>query len=145
MSKIVIANDHGGVELAKKFSEHLKSKGHNVNWLGVFDSTVSVDYPDMAKKCTQEFKSGNYDFGILVCGTGIGISIAANKEKGIVCALPQNIYASKMAREHNGANFIAFGGRIDYPEDPLKMLDEFLSTQPSIEERHVKRRKALFA
>lgn len=144
MKKVVIANDHGGVELAQKFCDYLIANGFSVNHLGVTDSSVSVDYPDMAIKAVKEFQKGGYEFGILVCGTGIGISIAANKHKGIVCALPQNIYAATMAREHNGANFIAFGGRIEYPESPLDMLKAFISTLPSTEERHVKRRAFLF-
>lgn len=122
---IVLANDHGAVELSKMIKEHLEKNGHVVNHLGVKEE-VSVDYPDMAELACKEYLKGNYDFGILCCGTGIGISISANKIKGIRCALPQNIFASKMAKEHNNVNFIAFGGRIDYPENPLDMLDAFI-------------------
>jgi len=122
---IVLANDHGAVELSKKIREHLEKNGHIVNHLGVKEE-VSVDYPDMAELACKEYLKGNYDFGILCCGTGIGISISANKINGIRCALPQNIFASKMAKEHNNVNFIAFGGRIDYPESPLDMLDAFI-------------------
>ena len=123
---IVLANDHGAVELSKKISEHLKAKGHKVNWLGVQEEK-SVDYPDMAELACKEYLNGDYDFGILCCGTGIGISISANKVKGIRCALPQNIFASQMAKQHNNVNFIAFGGRIEYQEDPLDMLDAFIN------------------
>ncbi|NCD06345.1 MAG: RpiB/LacA/LacB family sugar-phosphate isomerase [Spirochaetia bacterium] len=122
---IVLANDHGAVELSNKIREHLEKNGHVVNHLGVKEE-VSVDYPDMAELACKEYLKGNYDFGILCCGTGIGISISANKINGIRCALPQNIFASKMAKEHNNVNFIAFGGRIDYPENPLDMLDAFI-------------------
>jgi len=124
MRKVVIANDHGAVELAQKIAEHLRNRSFEVNHLGVFTEDP-VDYPDMAKAATDEFKKGGYEFGIVCCGTGIGISISANKVDGIRCALPQNIYAAQKAKQHNNCNFIAFGGRIQYQEDPLQMLDVF--------------------
>ncbi|MFA6844099.1 MAG: RpiB/LacA/LacB family sugar-phosphate isomerase [Sphaerochaetaceae bacterium] len=125
MSKIVIANDHGAVQLAQKLVAHLKERGCEVNHLGVFTED-SVDYPDIALEATTEFKKGGYEFGIVCCGTGIGISISANKIKGIRCALPQNCFAAQKAKEHNDCNFIAFGGRIEYSESPLAMLDAFM-------------------
>ncbi len=137
MPSVVLANDHGAVELATLFDDYLKKNGYEVNYLGV-KTNDSVDYPDMAKAACEEYKKGGYDFGILLCGTGIGISISANKVEGIRCALPQNSYAAAMARKHNNANFIAFGGRITYPEDPLEMLDAFI--EASFEgERHQRR------
>jgi len=126
--KIVVANDHGAVDLTKSIVEHLESKGHQVNYLGVKEET-SVDYPDMAELACKEYLNGDYDFGILCCGTGIGISISANKIKDIRCALPQNIFAAQMAKQHNNANFIAFGGRIDYPESPIDMIDAFINDE----------------
>ena len=126
MKRVVIANDHGAIELKQQLSAHLESRGFVVDNLGV-DSEESVDYPDMAQvACRRFLEDGNYEFGVLLCGTGIGISISANKIKGIRCALPQNIFAAQMGREHNNANFIAFGGRIDYQEAPVKMLDAFI-------------------
>lgn len=142
MKNVVIANDHGGVDLALKLIEHLKERGYSCNHLGCYDSSP-VDYPDMADKAVEEYKRGGYDFGLLVCGTGIGISIRANKHSGIVCALPQNIFASAATKEHNGANFIAFGGRIDYPDDPVKMLDAYIDTTVSDDPRHERRREKL--
>ena len=123
--KIVLANDHGAVELSKKIKAHLETRGYEVNHLGVTEEK-SVDYPDMAKLACEEYLKGGYEFGIVCCGTGIGISISANKIDGIRCALPQNIFAAQMAKQHNNVNFIAFGGRIDYPENPLDMLDAFI-------------------
>ena len=123
--KVVIANDHGGVELAKKIISHLEERGIEYSYLGTA-SEESVDYPDYAKKAVIEYRKGGYDFGILICGTGIGISISANKMKGIRCALPQNSYASEMTKRHNDANFIAFGGRVDYPEPVEKILDAYI-------------------
>ncbi|MBN1499660.1 MAG: RpiB/LacA/LacB family sugar-phosphate isomerase [Spirochaetes bacterium] len=125
---IIIGNDHGAVDLKNSIISHLQSKGYTVKNMGV-DSTDSVDYPDIAEITCTEYKKGGYDFGILCCGTGIGISIAANKIKGIRCALPQNIFASKMAKAHNNVQFLAFGGRIDYPESVNDMIDEFIRTE----------------
>ena len=135
MSKAVVANDHGAVELASIIVEYLKSKGYEVNYLGTY-TTDSVDYPDMAEKACREYLRGSYEFGVVCCGTGIGISMAANKIKGIRCALPQNCFAAKMAKEHNNANFLAFGGRIDYQESVTDMLEAFISASPSEEVRH---------
>ncbi|AEV30495.1 sugar-phosphate isomerase, RpiB/LacA/LacB family [Sphaerochaeta pleomorpha str. Grapes] len=125
MAKIVIANDHGAVELAQSFVDYLNKQGYEVNHLGV-TSNDSVDYPDMAELACKEYKKGGYEFGIVCCGTGIGISISANKIEGIRCALPQNSYAASMAKKHNNANFIAFGGRIEYPQEPIEILEAFI-------------------
>ncbi|MCK9547179.1 MAG: RpiB/LacA/LacB family sugar-phosphate isomerase [Sphaerochaeta sp.] len=125
MQRVVVANDHGAVELAQTLITHLKERGFAVNHLGV-TTTDSVDYPDMAAAACTEYLAGGYAFGVLLCGTGIGISISANKIDGIRCALPQNRYAAAMAKSHNDANFIAFGGRVDYPEDPVSMLDSYI-------------------
>lgn len=128
MKKVVVANDHGAVELAKQLCAHLAERGYEVNHLGVF-SAEAVDYPDMAYQACAEYLKGSYDFGIVCCGTGIGVSISANKICGIRCALPQNIFAATMAKRHNNANFIAFGGRIEYPEPVTKMLDAFIDSE----------------
>ncbi len=137
MPSVVVANDHGAVELAQRCVGYLEKMGYTVNYLGV-TTTDSVDYPDMAQKACLEYKKGGYEFGVVLCGTGIGISISANKIDGIRCALPQNSYAAAMARKHNDANFIAFGGRIDYPEDPIDMLDAYM--EASFEgDRHLRR------
>ena len=144
MKKVVVANDQGAVELTASIVEHLKKHGYEVNYLGI-GKPVSVDYPDMAKVACEEFKKGGYEFGVLCCGTGIGISICANKIEGIRCALPQNCYAATMCKEHNDANFIAFGGRIDYPQPVLDMLDAYINTPVSMDERHVRRRAKMMA
>ena len=122
--KIIIANDHGAVDIKHQIIKHLKSKGYECENLGV-DSDSSVDYPDMAKSACEKYLAGGYDFGILCCGTGIGISISANKINGIRCALPQDCFAASMAKLHNNANFIAFGGRIEYKDSVEDMLDSF--------------------
>ena len=126
--KAVIANDHGGVELAAAIMKHLDKRGIGYTYLGT-DKEESVDYPDYAEKAVNEYRTGGYDFGILICGTGIGISISANKMTGIRCALPQDSYAGEMCRRHNDANFIAFGGRIDYKEPVTKILDAYIDAE----------------
>ncbi len=123
--KVVIGADHGAFELKEKIIGHLKSKGFSVKNMGV-DTPDSVDYPDIAGITCREYLTGEYEFGIVCCGTGIGISISANKIDGIRCALVQNIFAAEMSKVHNNANFIAFGGRIDYPDSVTDMVDAFI-------------------
>jgi ribose 5-phosphate isomerase B len=126
--RIVIANDHAAVGLKKELLAWLKDKGHDVVNLGV-DVEDRVDYPDMAQAACEEYKKGGYDFGILLCGTGIGISIAANKIPGIRCALIHDVFTATLAREHNDANFIALGGRVEYATPPTEMLAAFMGAK----------------
>ena len=126
--KVVIANDHGAVELAKRIIKHLEKRAIEVTYLGT-DKEESVDYPDQAEKAVLEYRKGDYDFGVVLCGTGIGISISANKMKGIRCALVQDSYTAKMTKAHNNSNFIAFGGRVKYPEPVEDILDAYIDTQ----------------
>ncbi len=135
--KVIIGNDHGAVELKNRIILHLEKKGYEVENIGV-DTADSVDYPDMAEKACTKFLAGGYDYGIVCCGTGIGISISANKINGIRCALPQDCFASQMAREHNNVNFIAFGGRIEYKDSIEDMLDSFFDNKFE-GDRHQKR------
>lgn len=123
--QVVIGADHGAFELKDKIIKHLQKRGYTVNNMGV-DTSDSVDYPDMAEKTCREYLNGSYNFGIVCCGTGIGISISANKVDGIRCALPQNVFAAEMSKVHNNANFIAFGGRIKYSESIFDMLDAYI-------------------
>ncbi len=126
--KAVIANDHGAVDVKNLIADHLASRGYDVVNLGV-DDQQSVDYPDMANRGAKEFFKGGYELLILCCGTGIGISIAANKIHGIRCALPQDTFAARMAKEHNNANCLAFGGRISYKEPVTDMIDAFIDSE----------------
>lgn len=144
MERVVVANDHGAVVLAQAIVCHLKNRGFEVTYLGT-ETEDAVDYPDQAEKACKEYLKGGYAFGIVLCGTGIGISISANKINGIRCALPQNSYAAKMAREHNDANFIAFGGRIEYPEPVIDILDSYIDAKTSLEDRHARRRSKMMA
>ncbi|WP_312832929.1 ribose 5-phosphate isomerase B [Sedimentibacter saalensis] len=125
--KIVLACDHGGFELKEAVREHLTKKGYEVNDIGVYD-TNSVDYPDYGKKAA-ELVAGSDDKGIVICGTGIGISIAANKVHGIRCALCTNEYMARMSRMHNDANMLALGNRVIGQGVALDIVDVWLSTE----------------
>ncbi|PKL09125.1 MAG: ribose-5-phosphate isomerase [Spirochaetae bacterium HGW-Spirochaetae-7] len=123
---IIIANDHGAVDLKTGLVKALRAKGHTVENLGV-DSADSVDYPDIARLAADRFLAGGFDFGILCCGTGIGISMAANKIHGIRCAQVFDLFTAEMSKAHNDANFIAFGGRIVYAIPVIDMVEKFMS------------------
>jgi len=128
MKNIIIASDHGAVTLKSEIISFLKTKNCEIKDMGV-NSDDSVDYPDIAVIACDEFKKGGYDFGILLCGTGIGMSITANKIKGIRCAQVHDLFTAEMAKAHNDANFIAFGGRIKYSVPVIKMIEKFMDTQ----------------
>lgn len=123
--KIVAAADHGGFEMKNQIVEDLRKQGFVVEDLGT-NSADSVDYPDFAEKATAKVLAGQADLGILVCGTGIGISIAANRHKGIRAAILYDDYVAKVAREHNNANVLCFGGRTMTTEDVLRRIGIFL-------------------
>jgi ribose 5-phosphate isomerase B len=126
--RIVIANDQGAVALKRELVSWLEAEGHEVNNLGV-DVEDSVDYPDMAVAGCAEYKKGGYDFGILLCGTGMGISISANKIEGIRCALIHDVFTATMAKEHNDANFVAMGGRVNYAVPPTRILAAYMNAK----------------
>lgn len=126
--KIVLASDHGGFELKEAIKEHLLNKGYDLNDIGV-DDTKSVDYPDYGKRAALMVANKEAEKGIIICGTGIGISIAANKVNGIRCALCTNEYMAKMSRMHNNANMLALGGRVTGVGLALEMVDVWLSTE----------------
>ncbi len=125
--KIALGADHGGYELKNIIKEHLLNKGLDIMDYGT-DSAHSVDYPEYGFKVGQAVIDKHVDLGIVVCGTGIGISIAANKVKGVRAALCTNSYMAKMAREHNNANILALGARIIGHGLALDIVDTFLAT-----------------
>lgn len=135
---IAIGCDHGGYELKMAIMEHLKERGIECQDFGC-DSLDSVDYPVYAKKTAQAVASGQCEKGILVCGTGIGISIAANKVKGIRAALCTDCFMAEATRQHNDANILALGGRVVGQGLALKIVDTFLDTEFSNDERHIRR------
>mgnify|MGYP004513444057 FL=1 len=109
--KIAIASDHTGVELKSEIIKYLKELGHEVSDFGT-NSAESIDYPIYGKKVADEVAKGKYDGGVLICGTGIGISLAANKVKGIRAAVCSEPYSAKLSKQHNDSNIIAFGARV---------------------------------
>ena len=136
--KVSIGSDHGGYELKLEVIEHLKKRGFEVNDVGT-DSPASCDYPIYAKKVTEDIQSKNADLGILICGTGIGMSMAANKEPGIRAALCHDTFSAKATREHNDANILCMGARVVGPGLALMIIDTFLDTPFSNDERHIRR------
>ncbi|MBT8346107.1 MAG: ribose 5-phosphate isomerase B [Desulfofustis sp.] len=109
--KIAIGADHGGFELKQTLTAKLSAMGHEVIDMGT-DSATSVDYPDFADQVCGQILDGRAQFGVLVCGTGIGMSMAANKYRGIRAALCDNEYSARMSREHNNANILCLGDRV---------------------------------
>ena len=135
---IALGSDHGGYGLKQEIIRHLEEKGIEYKDYGCYDESP-CDYPVFGKKAAQAVASGECDKGILICGTGIGISIAANKIKGIRAALCHDVFSAKATREHNDANMLAMGARVVGPGLALMIVDTFLNTEFSNAERHQKR------
>ena len=135
--KIALSNDHGGTELKFFIFDYLKKLNYEIINLGT-NTTVSVDYPDYAYSIARLFKEKSIDFGILVCGSGIGISIAANRYSHIRAALCNDIKSCELSRLHNNANVLVLGGRIIKHNIALNCVDKFLSTEFE-GGRHIKR------
>ncbi len=126
--KIAIGSDHAGFRLKEELRRHLESSGHAVLDVGTI-SEESVDYPDYGLAVGRAVASGQADRGVAVCGTGIGIAIAANKVRGIRAGTPGDLFATRLMREHNDANVIAFGARIAAAPLAIAMVDLFLQTE----------------
>lgn len=125
---IALGCDHGGFDLKNIIIEHLKEQGIEIKDFGCY-SKESVDYPDYAKAVALAVSSGQCEKGIVVCSTGIGVSIAANKVKGIRCALVHDLLSAKLTREHNDSNVLAMGAFIVAPEMAKKITDTWLTAQ----------------
>ena len=136
--KIAIGCDHGALALKNTVKAHLEKKGHEVCDYGTY-SLDSCDYPDFAEKAAKAVASGECEKGIVLCTTGIGISIAANKVKGIRCALLSDIWSAKMTREHNDTNMMAMGAAIVGEMLGLQIVDTWLGTEFSNEAKHQRR------
>lgn len=136
--KVAIGADHGGFEHKEAIKEFLQSKGIDVTDFGTY-SQDSTDYNEYAKQVAEGVSNNLYDRGILVCGTGIGMSIMANKVKGIRAALVHDLFTAKATREHNDSNVLAMGGRIISVEKALQIVDIWIGTEFSNEERHQRR------
>ncbi len=125
--KIALGCDHAGFKLKEIVKEHLKAAGYECKDFGTFDET-SVDYPDYAFYVGRAVAVGEYERGILICGTGIGIGIAANKIPGIRAALCHDLFSAEMTRQHNDSNILTMGARVIGPELALQIVDKWLTT-----------------
>lgn len=135
---IALGSDHGGYELKQEIISHLESRGIAYRDYGSY-SPEPADYPEYAHTVAHAVVNGECEKGILICGTGIGISIAANKIKGIRAAVCTDCFTAEATRMHNDANILALGGRVVGPGLALKIVDTFLNTPFSGEERHSRR------
>ena len=135
---IALGCDHGGYDLMQEVIKHLEERKIEYKFFGV-EGNVSCDYPVFAKKVANDVINKESELGILICGTGIGISIAANKVKGIRCALCHDVFSAEATKQHNNANILAMGGRVVGAGLAFKIVDTFIDTPYSNEERHNRR------
>lgn len=135
---IALGCDHGGYSLMQEVIKHLEARGLEYKNFGTY-SEASCDYPEFAKAVAHAVADGECEKGILICGTGIGISITANKVHGIRAALCHDCFSAEATRLHNDANILAMGARVVGPGHALKIVDTFLDTPFSNEERHIRR------
>jgi len=136
--QIYIGSDHGGYEMKNALKKYLVEVGNDVVDLGCF-STDSIDYPDIAREVAEKVAENPGSRGVLICGTGIGMQIAANKIPGIRATVATDEHMAEMSRKHNDANVITLGGRTTEMEMAKKIVDTFLSTNFENEERHTRR------
>lgn len=142
--KIAMANDHAAVGMKKEIQKMLEDEGYTVINFGT-DTEDSCDYPDYAEKCARAVANGEADQGIVICGTGIGISIAANKVPGIRCGLCHDVTTARLTREHNDANMLAMGARTTGMETAKDIVHAFLNTPFSEGVNHIRRIEKLAA
>ena len=135
---IAVGSDHGGFLLKQAILKHLETRGEEYRDFGTY-SDASCDYPDYGKAVARAVAAGDYECGIIICGTGIGISIAANKIPGIRAALCGDCFSAEATRLHNNANILALGARVVGEGLALKIIDTFLDTPFSNDERHIRR------
>lgn len=126
--RIALGSDHGGYDLKEVIKKHLQQRGFEVEDFGT-DTTDSCDYPQFALSVGEAVAAGSYEKGILVCGTGVGISIAANKIPGVRCALVGDCFTARGTREHNDSNILALGGRVVGPGLALEIVDIWVDTE----------------
>ncbi|MBQ7839178.1 MAG: ribose 5-phosphate isomerase B [Lachnospiraceae bacterium] len=135
---IALACDHGGYDLKCQVIRHLEERGLEYKDFGCY-SKESCDYPDFGRPAAEAVAKGECDRGVVICTTGIGISIVANKVKGVRCALCADTLSARLTREHNNANMLAMGAGIVGPNLAISILDTFLDTAFSEEEKHARR------
>ena len=136
--KVGIANDHAAVQLKNAITKHLIEEGYEVVNYGT-DTNDSCDYPDFAEKLCAGYKAGEFELGIAICSTGVGISISCNKHKGIRACCCSETLSARLTREHNNANIICFGSFIVPERTAFEIVDTFLTAKFSEGERHLRR------
>lgn len=136
--KVAIGADHGAFDRKAEVIAHLEAAGHEVKDFGTY-TPASCDYPEIGRSVANAVASGEFDRGIVMCTTGIGISIVANKVKGIRCALCSDCTSTRLTREHNDANMLSIGAGIIGPNLTMDIVDIFMNTEFSGEEKHVRR------
>ncbi len=142
--KVALAADHAGYALKQSIGERLSAMGHEIHDFGT-DDEASCDYPDFAAKAAQDVVSGGAERAILVCTTGVGMSIAANKIRGVRAALAINEDAVRLTREHNDSNVLALAAKYTTPAQAAALVDAFLNTPFSAGERHLRRLEKIAA
>jgi RpiB/LacA/LacB family sugar-phosphate isomerase len=136
--KIAIGSDHAGLDLKKGLADHLSTSGHQVVDVGTY-TTDSVDYPDYAEKVGQAVLDGQAERGILICGSGVGASVAANKLRGIRAGLCHDVYSAHQGVEHDDMNVLVLGGRVIGPQTAIELANAYLGAKFTAEERHARR------
>jgi ribose 5-phosphate isomerase B len=136
--KIALAADHGGWELKEQVKALLEERGYETEDLGTH-SSASVDYPPYGVACAEAVVGGRAEKGLVFCGSGIGISMAANKVKGARCALVTSVEHAELAAAHNHANLLALGGRLTTPQEAIRYIEAWLATAEDHSERHERR------
>lgn len=136
---IYLGSDHGGYELKEHVQSYLKLKGEKVVDLGVFAVEPPADYPDIAHEVSEKVRENQGAKGILVCGSGVGMCMTANKTPGIRATLGEREYTVEMSRRHNDANMLCLGGRVITKEESEKLIDTFLATPFENDDRHKRR------
>jgi len=141
--KVAIGADHAGFDLKEMLADHLQSRGVETEDVGAHEQVPTDDFPDYAKPVAEAVASGTVDRGILVCATGIGMSMAANKVRGVRAVLCTSEVMARMSREHNDANVLALGSRLIEPECARSIVDTWLDTEFTGEPRHIRRIRKL--
>jgi ribose 5-phosphate isomerase B len=137
--KIVIGADHAGFDLKQEVSQHLKELGHEIVDVGTHEPNQPDDYPDFAKLVARQVQSGNVERGVLICGSGVGASVAASKFKGIRAAICHDHYSARQGVEHDDMNVLVLGSRVIGSSNAIDLVDAYIGAKFSGEERHVRR------
>ena len=139
--RIAVGADHGGYPLNERVIDELRGAGHEITDFGTHDGSIADDYPDYARKVGQAIQQGKVEIGILICGSGVGAAVAANKLKGVRAALCGDTYSGHQSREHDDCNVLCLGARVTGVELALEIVRAFVAARFTGEERHLRRLK----